>query len=364
MDALLQLADGRRFRGRGFGSNVMAVGEVVFNTSMTGYQEIATDPSYHQQLVCLTQPLIGNTGVNDQDAENRTGRSWANGLIVREVASHYSNHRATNSLMAWCRQHGVSGIDGLDTRALTRHLRDHGAMAGVIAPADTPAANLDKQLADWGSMAGKSLIDDVTCDEPYKVAGVSGERFSLAAWDFGAKAGIFEQMARLGLTVHVFPADATPDQLLETEPAGIFLSNGPGDPAACQTQVDHVREVLGKVPVWGICLGHQLLARALGAETFKLPFGHHGGNHPVQDLTTGRIEITAQNHGFAVDETSLAEAGAVVTHLNLNDRSIEGLAMPRLAAASVQYHPEAGPGPHDSNYLFERFVRQLERGVR
>jgi len=360
MDTVLLLADGRLFRGRGFGRSGTVVGEVVFNTSMTGYQEILTDPSYRGQIVVLTQPHIGTYGVSPDDVESRDGRVRAEGLIVRELSEHYSNGGATNSLGAWAKEQGLAGLGDVDTRALTRHLRDRGATVGALAPGGVPIEELRAAIAAWGSMEGRSLLDEVSTREPYVVRPKGEPRFRVAAWDYGAKSGIFQQMTRLGLEVHVFPWNAPAEALRDTRPHGYFLSNGPGDPAASPLPVENVRRVLGERPLWGICLGHQILALALGAKTYKLPFGHHGGNHPVQELATGRIEITAQNHGFSVDEASLAEVGALATHVSLNDRSVEGLAVPKLRAASVQYHPEAGPGPHDARHLFDRFVRTME----
>jgi carbamoyl-phosphate synthase small subunit len=362
MDTILMLADGRTFKGAQFGARKVSVGEVVFNTSMTGYQEILTDPSYSSQMVCMTQPLIGNYGVNGTDIESHGGKLHAVGLIVREASAHYSNQRALNSLNAYLREHDVAGIEQLDTRALTRHIRDKGAMAGVIAPRDTPRAELMERLEAWGTMEGRELVSDVTCKERYTISPEDSSRFTVCAYDFGAKQNIFRNLAKRGIAVHVYPADTAPSVLLEKNPDGIFLSNGPGDPAACHAHVERIKELLGVKPIWGICLGHQLLALALGARTYKLPFGHHGGNHPVQELSSGKIEITAQNHGFAVDEASLREINAVVSHINLNDGSVEGLVMPQLKAHSVQYHPEAAPGPHDATHLFDRFVRVMSRG--
>lgn len=358
MDSVLQLADGRRFRGRGFAASGIVVGEVVFNTSMTGYQEILTDPSYCGQIVCLTQPHIGTYGTNAED--NESDAIWAEGLVVRQVSEHYSNRRATAGLGTWMEERSLVGIDELDTRALVRHLRDRGAMPGAIAPAATLPEELERRIADWGSMEGRDLLSRVSSPRPYTVRAEGNRRLRVSAWDFGAKSSIFRQMARAGIEVRVFPHSTPAAELLESGPDGVFLSNGPGDPAAATGAIDNVRGIMGKKPLWGVCLGHQLLALAIGARTYKLPFGHHGGNHPVQELATGRIEITAQNHGFAVDEASAVEAGAVITHVNLNDRSVEGLEIADLRASSVQYHPEAGPGPHDARHLFDRFVRFLE----
>jgi len=361
-ESILVLADGRTFRGRGFGAARKVIGEVVFNTAITGYQEILTDPSYCGQLVCMTQPHIGVYGVNDEDVESRDGRIWASGLIVRELSEIHSNRRARMSLSEYLETQGACGITGLDTRALTRHIRDQGAMVGAIAPFGVKIDNVLEEIRGWGSMEGKSLVAAVSCDTPYRVAAIGAEKFRVAAYDFGAKQNIFREMAKCGITVEVYPDHTSAKTLEATNPDGYFLSNGPGDPAACGEAVANVRALLGSKPMMGICLGHQLMGLAAGATTFKLPFGHHGANHPVKDTTTDRIEITSQNHGFAVDERSLIDAGADITHINLNDGSVEGFELTGKRAFCVQYHPEAAPGPHDAAYLFDRFVKMLERG--
>lgn len=361
-ESILILADGRIFRGYEFGAPRATIGEVVFNTAITGYQEILTDPSYCGQLVCMTQPHIGVYGVNADDHESHDGRIWASGLIVRELSEIHSNRSAQISLAAYLEHHGVAGITGIDTRALTRHIRDKGAMVGCIAPADADIELVREEIRRWGSMEGKSLVGAVSCDVPYMISAIGPERFRVAAYDFGAKQNIFREMAKRGITVEVFPDHTPADKIAATNPVGYFLSNGPGDPAACRAAVENVKTLLGTKPMMGICLGHQLMGLAIGAKTYKLPFGHHGANHPVKDTTTDKIEITSQNHGFAVDERSLVEAGAEITHINLNDGSIEGFEVPDQKAFCVQYHPEAAPGPHDARYLFDRFVKLLERG--
>lgn len=361
-ESILVLADGRLFRGYAFGAERTTIGEIVFNTAMTGYQEILTDPSYCGQIVCMTQPHIGVYGTCGDDCESRDRRVWASGLIVRELSEIHSNRSAQATLSDYLASQGIGGITGVDTRALTRHIRDQGAMVGALAPADTSVDSLLDEIRRWGSMEGKSLVGAVSCDTPYTVDAIGDARFHVAAYDFGAKQNIFREMSKRGIRVTVYPDNTPAAALADTNPDGYFLSNGPGDPAACIQAIANIRLLLGSKPLMGICLGHQLMGLAIGARTYKLPFGHHGANHPVKDTTTDRIEITSQNHGFAVEEHSLVEAGAAVTHVNLNDGSIEGFEIPGRRAFCVQYHPEAAPGPHDARYLFDRFVQMLERG--
>jgi carbamoyl-phosphate synthase small subunit len=367
--AVLALADGRLFEGEPFGARGEAVGEVVFNTAMSGYQEVLTDPSYKGQIVCMTYPHIGNTGVNTEDPES--GRPWAEGFVVREASPVASSWRATTTLDAYLRDHGIVGIQGIDTRALTRHLRDHGAQEGVIATGDVdPRAVVAKAQASPG-LLGRDLVKEVTCPAPYEwrasvwrlgqgYTEPPPARFHVVAYDSGIKRNILRQLAAEGCRLTVVPAFAAADEVLALEPDGLFLANGPGDPEGVPYLAESVRRLAERLPTFGICLGHQILALALGARTFKLPFGHHGANHPVKDLGTGRVEITSQNHGFAVDPDSCAAAGLEVTHVNLNDGTCEGMRHRSLPVFAVQYHPEASPGPHDSHYLFRRFVELLQ----
>ncbi|HVK77117.1 MAG TPA: glutamine-hydrolyzing carbamoyl-phosphate synthase small subunit [Kofleriaceae bacterium] len=363
--AVLVLENGRVFRGRGFGARTARHGEVVFNTSITGYQEILSDPSYCGQIVVMTAVQMGNVGINQADLE--AGAPGASGFVVRE-RSGASSWRAEDELDAWLDRHGLPGIDDIDTRALTRILRDEGAMRGVIAP--DPGGDCAALLAEvrrQPTMEGLDLVPRVTTKDRFawsdpswratwETAPLPAEpRFHVVAYDFGIKRNILRRMVDTGCRVTVVPATTSAADALALAPDGIFLSNGPGDPAAVTYAIEATRELLARdLPVFGICLGHQILSLALGAKTYKLPFGHHGGNHPVKDLTTGKVEITSQNHGFCVDPQTMP-AGARVTHLNLYDDTVEGFEVQGRAVFGIQYHPEASPGPHDAHYLFGRF---------
>ncbi len=347
------------------GTPRLALGEVVFNTCMSGYQEILTDPSYTGQLVAMTYPLIGNYGVNHEDRESPAPQ--VAGFIVREAARRHSSWRSEAGLGEDLQEHGITGIADVDTRALTRPLRTRGAMRGAIAPGAQDESEVMRAVQAHPLMEGLDLACGVSTPEPYEVPAVDGERFHVLAYDFGVKAHSPRLLAERGCRVTVIPADASVDGILASPPDGLFVSNGPGDPAAVQKAE---RAIVGLasagVPVFGICLGHQLIARAFGASTFKLPFGHHGGNHPVKNLERGTVEITSQNHGFAVDR---GEGDAIpgaptlrLTHVNLYDGTVEGVEHRELPVFCVQYHPEAAPGPHDSRYLFDRFIRLMEVG--
>jgi len=368
--AILALADGTVFRGRAFGARGVAVGEIVFHTGMTGYQEVLTDPSYRGQIVAMTAPQIGNTGVNGEDMESE--RPALGGFIVRERSPVVSNHRADGSLEDFLSRHGVVGAEGIDTRALTRHIRDQGAQMGVLASEGDPA-DLVEQARSAPGLVGRDLVQEVTCPAPYAWTGGRGSwrtgdlgqsasepRFRVVAMDFGAKRNILRCLVDVGCSLTVVPARTTAEEILALSPDGVFLSNGPGDPAAVPYAVETVRKLLGQKPIFGICLGHQILALARGGTSYKLKFGHRGLNQPVMDLATRKVEITTQNHGFAIDMASL-EGKADVTHVQLNDRTVEGLALRDVPAFSVQYHPEASAGPHDALYLFDRFVGLMQQ---
>lgn len=359
--AVLMLEDGRTFRGEPFGARGTAFGEVVFNTSMTGYQEVLTDPSYTGQLVTMTYPLIGNYGVNVQDEESAGPQ--AAGFVLHEAPPVYSNWRAQESLAAYLERTGIVAITGVDTRALTRHLRERGAMRGAIAHGDVDTDALLAEIRAQPAMEGLDLACGVSTAERYVVPAVGQQRFQVMAYDFGVKSHSLQLLAQRGCEVTVIPATTPAAEIAAGAPDGLFVSNGPGDPEAVGHALDTIRELTERdVPVFGICLGHQLIGRAFGAETYKLLYGHRGGNHPVRRLLDGAVEITAQNHGFAVrgDETGIPGAPELrVTHLNLNDGTVEGLEHLERPVFSVQYHPESAPGPHDSRYLFDRFVGEM-----
>ncbi len=349
----LVLADGEVFEGELVGhvpESGVAAGEVVFNTALSGYQEIITDPSYAGQMITFTYPHIGNYGCNPTDDEHPTPR--CRGVIVRDLARRSSNWRSTVDLDAFLEQHRVPGIAGIDTRRLTRHIRDVGAMPGAFGTAS--ADELRTAAVADGGTDGKDLANVVTTPQPYTV-GRDDAPFFVVAYDFGIKTSILRQLELAGVQIEVVPASTSAADVLAREPDGVFLSNGPGDPAAVTGAITTVQQLLGAVPMFGICLGHQIMSLALGAKTFKLPFGHHGGNHPVRRVADGRVEITSQNHNYAVDSATLP-SGSIVSHVNLNDGDVEGVRSDSVRAFSVQYHPEAGPGPHDARYLFEEFT--------
>ena len=370
-DAILALADGTVFEGRAFGAPIDILGEVVFNTSMYGYQEILTDPSYVGQIVTFAYPHIGNVGTNSEDQES--ARPHAVGLVVRSLSAP-SNWRSEETLDAYLSRWGVGGIQGLDTRQLVRHLRTHGSQMGAISSDGTSAKALVERAAKAHGMEGLDLATPISATEPYpwtrctpnpltgEASAPTSAKYKVVAVDYGLKRAMLQFLCDVGCEVTVVPASTSADQILARSPHGVFLTNGPGDPAAVVGADKTVAALLGKVPVFGICLGHQILALALGAKTYKMKFGHRGANQPVKDLVTGKVEITAQNHGFAVDASSLG-GKAQVTHLNLKDQTVEGLIVPDARAFSVQYHPESSPGPHDSRYLFARFADLMAKGA-
>ncbi len=377
--AVLALEDGSIFRGRAFGADATVSGECVFNTSMTGYQEILTDPSYFGQIVTMTAVQIGNYGINEEDTEASGPK--ANGFVVRELSPVVSNWRSKLSLHDYLRKHGIPGISEIDTRALTKKLRVDGAMKCCLSTLPISDADAVKRAREWRDMAGADYVRDVTTKTPYiwssadpanfntpylpvgttmNAVGAPAKKFRVAAFDYGAKHSIFRKLVNHGFDVQVFPAAATAEQIREHQPDAVFLSNGPGDPAALPYIHKTVTSLVPDFPMFGICLGHQMLTHALGGSTFKLKFGHRGGNQPVKNLETGKVSITAQNHGFATDAKSIEARGAKITEINLNDQTVEGLRHGTLPVFSVQYHPEAAPGPYDADPLFLDFYKMVE----
>lgn len=388
MKALLALADGTVFLGTSFGAEGETTGEVVFNTSLTGYQEILTDPSYKGQIVTMTCPEIGNVGVNSEDVESR--QPFVEGFIVKEYWERPSSWRAQKSLAEYLREHDIIGIQGIDTRALVRHLRDQGAQQGVISTVDLDPQRLVAKAKAAPSLVGRDLVKEVTCTQPYdwqqglwklgtgyqeesskfqvpspksedksQISSLKSPLF-VVAYDYGIKFNILRNLVEAGCRVRVVPAHTPAADVLALKPDGVFLSNGPGDPDAVPYAKENVATLIGQVPMFGICLGHQIMGLALGGRTYKLKFGHRGGNHPVMDVATRKVEITTQNHGFCADVDSL-QGRAEITHMNLNDNTVEGLAHKDYPLFSVQYHPESSPGPHDANYLFRRFAEMMKR---
>jgi carbamoyl-phosphate synthase small subunit len=374
--ALLALEDGSLWHGIAFGAAGDRTGEVVFNTSMTGYQEILTDPSYHGQIMVMTAPQIGNTGITHDDDES--ARAWVSGFVIRELSSLASNYRSQQTLDAYLKDQGIAAIREVSTRALVKHIRTHGAMRAALSSLDPDPQRLIALARASRDMNGLDLAREVTCAAPYEWTSGAEVEWHLpnaqpesrrtpsrttsslrhiVAFDFGIKRNILRMLASRGCRITVVPASTTAEQVLALQPDGVFLSNGPGDPAACGYAVAAVRALLGRVPIFGICLGHQILGLALGGDTYKMKFGHRGGNQPV--LADSRVEISSHNHGFAVQADSLP-SGVEVSHVNLNDQCVEGLRAPHLKAFSVQYHPEAAPGPHDASYLFDEFIAAID----
>ncbi len=355
--AKIVLEDGRIFQGYSFGAGGTTFGEVVFNTSMAGYQEILTDPSYKGQIVTMTYPLIGNYGVNKQDVES--SKPFVEAFIVKECSRIASNWRSNDTLASYLKKNNIMGIDGVDTRALTRHTRLQGAMKAVISTEDLDEKSLLKKVKASSGLLGIDLVKEVTCVKAYSWNDEG--KYHVVVLDCGVKLNILRSLALNGCKVTVVPAQTSAEEILKYKPDGLMLSNGPGDPEPVKYVIETVRSLIGKLPIFGICLGQQMIGLALGGKTYKLKFGHHGGNQPVKDLKTGKVDITVQNHGFCVDIDSLNKDDIEITHINLNDKTLEGIAHKKLPLFSVQFHPEACPGPHDSAYLFDNFVKMIKK---
>ena len=357
MDAILALEDGKIYKGKSFGAAGERYGEVVFNTSMAGYQEILTDPSYKGQIVTMTYPLIGNYGVNDEDVESR--KPFVEGFVVKEYSKIASNWRSKKTLGDYLKENDIIGIEGIDTRDLTLHIREAGEMKTVLSTTDSNEKSLVKKAKDSPGLLGIDLVKEVAAKKSYEWN--SKGKYRVVALDCGVKFNMLRECAKNNCVVTVMPATATSKEILERKPHGVLLSNGPGDPAALPYIVNTTRELIGKVPIFGICLGHQILGQAFGGKKYKLKFGHHGGNQPVKDLKTGKVAITVQNHGFCVDIETLNKKDIEVTHINLNDQTLEGMRHKKLPIFSVQFHPECSPGPHDAEYIFVNFTEMMKK---
>ncbi len=360
MTALLVLEDGTVFKGKSFGASGETYGEVVFNTSLSGYQEILTDPSYRGQIVTMTYPLIGNYGVNLEDVEAR--KPFVEAFVVKECSRIASNWRSTMSLDEYLKENDIIGIEGIDTRALTKHIRLQGAMKAVISTEDLDPASLTKKAEKSEGLVGKDLIKDITCQESFEWSELktNSKKYNIVVVDCGVKYNILRKLEEQNCRVTVVSANTSAEDILKLNPDGIMISNGPGDPEGIPYVAENVKKLIGKKPIFGICMGHHMITMALGGEMYKLKFGHHGGNHPVKDLETGKIFISVQNHGFCCDIDSLGKDKVEITHINLNDNTLEGIRHKEYPLFSVQFHPEAAPGPHDTDYLFENFVKMIE----